>query len=206
MADVIPQPNVNPEAQPWARSITDRLIAVESQVNNLSQGSTNNIDALNSNMNILSQTLNTLKSQVNYVSGLQVASSSSTSTTVSITANSWSTATRPSITFTPQNGKALITISSNIASAVTGGGTVAATFSIPGYVDRNIQIGAFLGGASYNQNCLALSGGNGITLTGSFTQLVTGLPNTPITATFECYALTAAGYFQSPTITAQIIG
>lgn len=201
MADVIPPINLPPEAQPWGRTIQQLAQDVKAQVDINKLDTDNNQKQLTSSVNVLTENINTINDTLTYLSGLAATGADSAVGDVVIPGGSWYTGTMPTVTANTSTGKLMVFISGWVSGGTLG---AALTFSIPGYVDRAVQIQDLInGGAGGYRNGL-ISPGNG-TVNATYVQLVTGLPkNTNVTVKMEAFAY-ASGAFSTPAIITQVV-
>lgn len=201
MADVIPPINLPPEAQPWGRTVQQLAQDVKAQVDINKLDTDNNQKQLTSSVNVLTENINTINDTLTYLSGLAATGASSSVNTVILPAGAWYTGAMPTVTANTSTGKLMVFVSGWVSGGTLG---AALTFSIPGYVDRNVQIQDLInGGAGGYRNGL-ISPGNS-TVNSTYAQLVTGLPqNTDITVKMEAYAF-SSGAFTAPAIITQVV-
>lgn len=220
---VYPQSYLNPKSQPWGRAVDKRLKDAEDSARLNALNTSNNLKQLNSSVDllgrqqdILADQQSTLASQQNTLAAQQVQLTAtdnylatlSASTAATITSetvvtgpNVWYGGTMPTVTVSTSTGKLLVFVSGYVYSSSFG---AALTFSIPGYISRTTQIEHLIsGGGGGRLNGLASYGGK--SQTGTYTQLVTGLPiNTPLTVKAEMYVYNS-GSFLSPSLIAQVV-
>lgn len=112
--------------------LVGRLAAAERRISELEKPTgTQNARAVE----VLTATVAELQETVDYLESLTVVSAVSASSTISVGNDTWTSnaSLRPSLSVTSSTGKLKVTVSAFTSYAL-------ATFSIPGYVDRDAQI------------------------------------------------------------------
>lgn len=113
-------------------ALVERMAAAERRIFELEKPTgTQNARAVET----LQEAVAELQATVAYLESLEVVSAVSSSSTISIANDTWTSnaALRPEVSLTTSTGKLKVTISAFTSYAL-------ATFSIPGYVDRDAQI------------------------------------------------------------------
>ena len=152
------------------------------------------IDAVEADLAIVAAELD---DTVDYLNSLQIVSATGSTSLTSVAVDTWSAG--PSLTIATSTGNLKVTVSGLILA--NSGGFAVATFDIAGEVTRDAQITAFTSGTFDGvANALGSDG----SLSGSFTQYVTGLPlGTSLTVQFQFRTVGGtgtAGYVNSKLI------
>lgn len=217
MPKVFPPRNLPTDAINWGREVENELVAVRGDLERLSQDTSNGGKANTSSMGLISQqiskiiqsidlantaiaqaqsAINSVAAQTALLNSFSPVAAAGDGTYRAVAGGTWGTDNLPSVVFTTQTGKVLVTVSGLLLS--TGSATAIGTFAI--YNGGTMIFSRDSLRSEFKGIVNGVLGGLGA----SYTYPATGLPTgVPLTARFEIYADAGTIQFKSPVIVVQ---